>query len=332
MAMAILEGHQHSERTNTAPGEREENLRHNPSQVTLTHPLRYLFLSIFVLEYCPMADPLSLLLAEDDGDDSGLFGDTAHPPAPAPVPTIASIPKTEPDESLKMFDASKITLKTSKKRGSKNLTADDPPPAQLPHASGLGLGVSVLTSSSKNGHTDGGDDDLFGLSTPLYSEGNIPGDLFKESSVTKKEEIDTDELLSSITSTTKGSTLNSRKSNEDISDLKIAASLVTKEADDHEESLFGRSNTERVKQQQADTETVRVDLDVEDDITGLEKTAKTEGGNDDLTKLSSLLQASDIEKREEEGGGDDGDGSGFDFASYINSQGGDGGGGGGLFG
>jgi hypothetical protein len=285
-----------------------------------------------------MADPLSLLLAEDEGD-SGLF--TSAPTtmsAPTitqaePVPTIAEL--GAPD--IKMFDASKITLKTKKKRGSKNLDPDAPPPAQLPHASGLGLGVEVLKNKTEHGHTSTTDDALFGLSAPLYAADNIPGDLFKESNVTtKKEEIDTDDLLSSIKSGSKvSSTLNARRSNEDISDLKIAASLVTKEADEDEESLFGRSNIERIKQQTADTEaSSSVDLEVNDDLGALETKAQTSQNNDDLEKLSSLLQSSDIKKRaDDESGADSTAEEGFDFASYISSQGGDGGGGGGgLFG
>ncbi|GMH82523.1 hypothetical protein TrST_g11066 [Triparma strigata] len=292
-----------------------------------------------------MADPLSLLLAEaKDEGDSGLFKSaptTISAPTTTqaePVPTIAEL--GAPD--IKMFDASKITLKTKKKL-SKNLDPDAPPPAQLPHASGLGLGVEVLKNKTEHGHTsttdDNDNDTLFGLSAPLYSPDNIPGDLFKESNVaTKKEEIDTDDLLSSIKSGSKvSSTLNARRSNEDISDLKIAASLVTKEADEDEESLFGRSNIERIKQQTADTEaSSSVDLEVNDDLGALETKAQTSQNNDDLEKLSSLLQSSDIKKRadDESGAGSTADGAeeGFDFASYISSQGGDGGGGGGLFG
>ena len=124
-------------------------------------------------------DPLSALLASDDGSSS-LFDVPPSPPSSSkgsPKPTIANL---TPAPDLATFDASKVKVKASK-RPSK-CAVSEAVKKEGGEISRGGFGVDVFSKNAGH-HVEDNGIDLFGNSAPLYGEGNIPGDLFDKGKV-----------------------------------------------------------------------------------------------------------------------------------------------------
>ena len=105
-----------------------------------------------------MSDPLSLLLAEDEGDTSALFSSST---APDPTPPPTTISGYQEPDGLRGLDASKIKIgkpkKGKKEKGKKEDEEDEgPEPAKLYHGSGLGLGVTTTTTNTSHVREDAG--------------------------------------------------------------------------------------------------------------------------------------------------------------------------------
>ncbi|GMH70960.1 hypothetical protein TrRE_jg6477, partial [Triparma retinervis] len=195
-----------------------------------------------------MNDPLSALLADDDGS-SGLFDS---------------------------FDASKLKLKAPKsKRGSGTSKAGDGPVEGESERGGFGTDVF----SNAGGHVGDVGVDLFGGSAALFGEGNIPGDLFdkKKAAAAEKDEDAGADIVASRAFETRGS-LDLARPDEDIADLKIATGMLTREDDAETGGFFGESKVKQVVSSDGKSVGIAVDgnvtseadLNVDDIVGGVE--------------------------------------------------------------
>eukprot|EP00520_Triparma_pacifica_P010963 CAMPEP_0118647386 /NCGR_PEP_ID=MMETSP0785-20121206/8576_1 /TAXON_ID=91992 /ORGANISM="Bolidomonas pacifica, Strain CCMP 1866" /LENGTH=216 /DNA_ID=CAMNT_0006539471 /DNA_START=76 /DNA_END=723 /DNA_ORIENTATION=- len=212
-----------------------------------------------------MSDPLSALLDDDDGS-SGLFDNLPTPPpkAESPKPTIASL---SPAPELLSFDASKIKIKEKKGKKQMGKKAGDST-AKVGSEGGEidrgGFGVDVFTKDAGSaGHVGDNNVDLFGNSAALYKEGNIPGDLFDRKRL--KEELVREGGAGDIASSSafkKRSSLDELKPDEEISDLKFATGLLTREDEGEVSGLYGVSKVKQMVSTDGRTVGVVVDGEV----------------------------------------------------------------------
>ena len=284
-------------------------------------------------------------------DSDSLFGTSSPRPPPAPPndpkPTIAKLKPDAPEPVLKAFDASKLKVKESKvvkkvdpEDKLKMVTDID----RAKHNTGLGLGAD-LGSVFDAPVVGDDDDDLFG-SVKVAADDNT---MFDEDMVLK--EILESERMAGDTSNLMAKHVGKNElvlGNDDdkLDDLMVGKMMTV--GDDELDSMFDKSKVKQLAQGGDTANAVAGGLTeigaggedeeigrVEDGLGGLIESMKLADEKraekaDAAINAGNASKLSFLDDDADEGGGEmDG---GFDFASYIQSEGDGGGGDGGLFG